>query len=102
HMVDVAGRRREQWIELPGADDPEPDLGGEPGGGEDRLQAVQRDQLADEEAGERLPRRPPGCEDPLLGADEADGDTASVESGQPGEVLGVRLRIADDEVGRAE
>ena len=35
---------------------------------------MQRDQLADEEAGERLLRLPAGREDALLGADEADGD----------------------------
>ena len=91
HVLDVGGRVGEQRVELSRADDAERDLRREPRRGEDRLQAVQRDQLADEQARERLLRRPARLEEPLLGADEADGDAVRVEAGEPGEVVGVRL-----------
>ena len=48
---------------------PELQLGRRARGGEDGLDAVQRDQLADEQDHERLGGRPAGPEDPLLGPD---------------------------------
>ena len=70
--LDVGRALGEQPVELAAADDAERDLGREPRRGEDRLDAVERDQLADEERVEVLRRLPPGPEEALLGADEAD------------------------------
>ena len=58
HVLDVGGPPVEQLGELAVADDPERDLGHERCGGEDRLEAVERDQLPDEEDVERLRRVP--------------------------------------------
>ena len=83
HVLDV----RRAVLRAAASSWPEPttrnaELGRESRGGEDRLESVERDQLADEEAGERLARRPAGPEDALLGADEADGDAVRVEPGE--------------------
>ena len=99
HPLDVRGARLEEPVELPRADDAERELGREPRRFEDRLQPVQRDQLADEErvregAGRTRPK------DPLLRADEADLDP--LEVGELGKEAGVLLRVRDDDVGRAE
>src|SRR5437763_1624727 len=53
HTLDVARRPGQQVLELTASGDPELDLGREPCGGEDGLEPVQRDELADEEAVER-------------------------------------------------
>ena len=66
------GAVAEQRVELARSDDAERDVGREACRREDRLDALKRDQLADEEDGEPLRRRPAGVEQPLLGADEAD------------------------------
>ena len=51
HVLDVRrGGSTERALELAAADDPEAELGREPRRFEDRLEPVQRDQLADEEA----------------------------------------------------
>src|SRR5256885_16286423 len=63
HPLDVGRPVGEQRLELAAPDDPERDLGREPRGGEDRLYAVERDQLADEEAGPGLGRAPPPPEE---------------------------------------
>jgi hypothetical protein len=63
---------------------------------------VERDQLADEQCRERLARPPTRPEDPLFGADVADGDSARWDAAELGEKLRVRLRVGDDEVGGAE
>ena len=70
----------EQRFELAAADDAEPQPRGQPRRGEDRFHAVKRDQLAHEESGERLLRRPARTEDPLLGADEGDLDASGRRS----------------------
>src|SRR5438876_1777854 len=102
HPLDVGRPVGEQRLELAAPDDPERDLGREPRGGEDRLHAVERDELADEEAGPGLGRAPSRPEEPVLGADEADLDPRRREAGERGEEVRVRLRVGDDQVGRAE
>ena len=72
--LDVRRPLAQQRVELAAADDAERDLRSEPGRGEDRLEPVQRDQLADEERVEASGALPAGPEEPLLGADEADRD----------------------------
>ena len=68
------GRSSQERLELPAPDDAERDLGCERGGGEDRVEAVERDQLADEEHVKRRLRLPAGEEEAVLGSDEADLD----------------------------
>ena len=70
--LDVRRALGQQRVELAAAHDAERDLRREPRRSEDRLDAVERDQLADEERVELLRRLPAGPEEPLLGADEAD------------------------------
>src|SRR2546430_250055 len=72
HPLDVGRPVGEQRLELAAPDDPERDLGREPRGGEDRLHAVERDELADEEAGPGLGRAPSPPEEPVLGAGQPD------------------------------
>ena len=60
---------------------------------------MQRDQLADEEARERLVRCPARPEQPLLRADEADGEALRGERGKLGQEVGLRLRVGDHEIG---
>ena len=97
--LDVRRRTGEEPLELAAADDPEAELGGKPGCGEDRLQSVQRDQLADEEAGEGLGPLPAGPEEALLGSDEADLDPPRA---QLAEERRMRLGVDDDEIGGAK
>ena len=99
HPLDVRRAAGEQRVELAAADDPEPQLGRESCRLEDRLEAVQRDQLADEERGERLFRLPARPKHALLCPDEADLEPVARQPGQIGEELGVRVRVRDDEVG---
>ena len=61
---------------------------------------MQRDQLADEEARERLVRCPARPEQPLLRADEADGEVVTTR--QLLEEACVRVGVGDDEVGGAK
>jgi len=70
--VDVGGQVGKQRLELPAADDPEREVRRSAGCGKDRLDALERDQLADEQAGERFVRSPARLEETLLGSDEAD------------------------------
>ena len=102
HPLDVRRSLGEQVLELAAADEAQGQLWGGARCPEDRLHAVQRDQLPDEEARERLARRPAGPEEPLLGADEADLHVGGAEACELGEVVCVRAGIGDDEVGGAE
>ena len=102
---DVGDVRRpglEQGRLLAVPDDADLDLGRELGGREDRLEPVERDQLADEEGVERLRRMPAGPEEGLVGADEGDRDALVGEPEHAAEERGVRLRVRDHEVGGAE
>ena len=81
----LGGRSRSSAVELAAADDAERHLRREPRGREDRLDAVERDQLADEERVELLRRLPAGPEEALLGADEADRQPLGRELAQLGE-----------------
>ena len=56
---DVRRPAGQERLELPASDDPKRDLRCERGSGEDRLEAVQGDELADEERVERRLRLPP-------------------------------------------
>ena len=67
---------------------------------QDRLDALQRDQLADEERDETVRRGPVRSEEPVLGADEADGHF--IEPCEPGEEVRIRRRVCDDDVGGAK
>ena len=100
--LDVRGPRGETRLELAAPDHPERDLRCEARRLQHRVEAVKGDQLADEQGGERLPPLPAGLEDPLLRADEADRHLPVREPGPPGEVVGVRLGVGDDEIGRAQ
>ena len=77
HPLDVPGPVVEEMLELAAADDAERDLGRERGGGEDRLEPVERDQLADEEGVKRALGLPARTEEPVLGADEAHLDASA-------------------------
>ena len=94
------GPRVEKPVELPAADDAERELGREPRRLEDRLQPVQRDQLADEERVREGLGGTSRAEDALLRADEADLDPLAV--GELREEAGVLLRVGDDDVGGAK
>ncbi len=75
-VLDVRRQVGEQALELSAADDAQGDVRVELRGGQDRLHALERNQLPDEQRLE-VPRRcPPGTEDSLLRADEADLDVA--------------------------
>src|SRR6266542_6796635 len=100
--VDVVGPIAHEVLELAVADDPQAQLGRRPRRGEDRLQPVQGDQLADEESRERILGRPPRAEYALLGAHEADLDALRGEAGERAEMAGVGPRVGDDEVGAVE
>src|SRR5581483_9237718 len=84
-------------VELARADDPEGDVRCQARRGEDRVQPVQRDQLADEE--DRAAALPPGPENALLRADEADLDAPRAERSKH---LGVRRRVGHDQIGGPE
>ena len=74
HATPRSRAGREQLLELTAADDAELQLRRAPRGLEDRLQPVERDQLADEQRGELASAAPSPAEDALFGADEADLD----------------------------
>ena len=86
-------------VELAAADDAHRHVWSEPCRLEDRLQAVERDQLADEEDAKRLVGPPTCVEEPVLRADEADADALAGDPPQLGEEVRVRLGVRDDEVG---
>src|SRR5262249_21284119 len=100
--LDIWWEVLESVLELAAADEAEWYLGGRAGRGDDRLDSVERDQLADEQARERLARGPAGTEKPFLRADEADLDAFRRQPGQLGEADGVRAGIRDHDVGCAQ
>ena len=100
--LDVGRRVVEQPVELAAADDAHGHLGSEPCRFEDRLQAVERDQLADEEDAERVVGSPTGMEETVLGADEAHADSPARDLAELCEEVRVRFGVRDDEVGLAE
>ena len=77
---DVPRALASKRLELAAPGDAQGKLGSEPRRREDRLQPVQRDQLADEER--RLARFPGGPEQALLRADEAHGDARPRDAGE--------------------
>src|SRR5439155_6575135 len=95
HPRDVRGPVAEKLLELAATDQPERQLGCEARCGENRLETVQRDQLADEQARESFRSRPAWLEQAFLCADEADLDTACTELA---EAFCVCLRVGDDEI----
>ena len=100
--VDVRRPRLQQGVLLPASDDAQLELGRERRGLEDRLEPVQRDELADEEGVERLGRVPAGAEERLVGPDERDRDALLGQPEGLAEERRVRLRVGDHEVGRPE
>ena len=100
--LDVRGPLVDERLELAAADEPKRQLGERACGREHRLETVQRDQLADEQHGERLRRRPAGAEDPLLRADEGNLDLLARQPAELGQVVGVRARVGDHEIGPSE
>ena len=100
--LDVRWAPLELRLELAAADEPERELGRDARRLEDRLEAVQRDQLADEEARERALGAPAGLEDALLRADEAHLDLRARQIPEPGQERRVRLGVRDDHVGGAQ
>ncbi len=101
-MLDVVRPAVEERVELAVTDDAERDVGEQRGRGEDRVEPVERDQLADEEDVERLGRMPSRPEERLLRADERNLDALLAEAEGPPKERGVRLRVRHDEVGGAE
>jgi len=87
-------------FELPRPDDRDFELRSQRRGGEDRLEPVQGDQLADEQ--EVVAWRPRRVEDPLLRADEADGEAAPRQMRELGEVRCIRFGVGNDDVGCAQ
>ena len=72
-------------------------------GGEDRLEPVQRDQLADEECVESSAGcATPGLEEPLLRARRSRPRGAPRPAAEFGQVAGVLRGVGDDEVGATE
>src|SRR5207247_5190094 len=71
---------------LSAPDQPDADLRRGARGAEDGRQAVERDQLADEQACKRLLGCPAGAEEALLGADEADLESLGGEPCELGQV----------------
>ena len=100
--VDVGGPVDEERLELAAADDPERDLGGERSRGEDRLEPVERDQLADEERMKRTLGLPARVEEPVLGADEADLDALRGQPELLAEEPRVSVGVGDDDDRPAE
>ena len=98
--LDVGRARLEQRVELSAAGDGDGQLRHEPGRGEDRLEPVQRDQLAHEQ---EAPVRAPGrMEDPFLRADQADGEALARQAGEVGEESGALVGIGHGQVGCSE
>ena len=100
HVLDVRRARLEQAVELPAADDSEVDLRRKSRRGENRLDALKRDQLADEKRGEAGGRLPPRLEETVLRADEAHGYLVQIS--ESGEELGLRAGVGDDDAGSSE
>src|SRR5262249_23648824 len=100
--LDIWWEVLESVLELAAADEAEWYLGGRAGRGDDRLDSVERDQLADEQARERLARGPGGKGGAVLRADEADLEAFRRQPGQLGEADGVRAGIRDHDVGCAQ
>ena len=98
-MHDVRRPVLEHRPELAAPDQPERNVARLTRGGDDRVHTLQRDQLADEQRSERLSGVPGRAEEPVLGADEADGDVAA---GELREEARVRLGVGDDEIGGTE
>ena len=94
--LDVCGRVPHQRLELAAAHDAKAKLGCTSRGLEDRLQPVERYQLADEQRSEVLRCPPPRREDAFLCADEADLHVPRAELAKE---RAVRLRVRDDEIG---
>ena len=89
----------EHAAELARADDPERNVGKQAGRPEDRLEPVQRDQLADEEHLEHLPEAAsPGLKTLILRAYEADLDPRARQLERLGEEARVLLRVRHDEI----
>ena len=98
HPFDIGGPPVEEGLELAAADDAERDLGNERGRREDRLEAVERDQLADEEGVKGRLGLPAGPEQAVLGADEADLHPVRREAELLAEEPAVGLGVGDDDV----
>ena len=100
--VDVGRAIGEEAVELARADDTERDLGREPGRRQDRLEPMERDQLADEE---RM-KVSAGCQPGWKSRSSAPTkQTAKRSPGRPPrlcEVARVLLGVRDDEVGASE
>jgi hypothetical protein len=101
-VLDVGRAGFEQRGELAVAHDAERHLGDERRRRQDRLQAVERDELADEQDAERLRRMPAGPEERLVRAHERDRDTLGEQPERVPKERGVRLGVRDDEVGGAK
>ena len=89
-------------LELAAADDAKRNLRRESGRGEDRLETVERDQLADEERVKRGVRLPAGPEEPVLRSDEAHLDPVRRQAELVAEELGVGVGVGDDAIGATE
>ena len=98
-MFDVRRLSYEDVLELATADDPEAKLGCEARSLEHHFDAVQRNQLADEQHGERTFRVPSGTKDGVLRADEAHVDRR-VRQGR--EEIRVSLGVGYDEIRSGE
>ena len=77
-------------------------LGREPRGLEDRLHAVEGNQLPYEDGVEGLVGAPARMKQVLLGADQADLDAGARNLPHLGQEVGVRLGVGNDEVRLAE
>ena len=102
HPLDVLGALLHDLVELAAADEADRELRRQPGGLEDRLEPMERDQLADEQEAERLVGAPARMEEAVLGADEADAHALAWNLAELGEEVRVRLRVGDDQVGQPE
>ena len=100
--LDVRRRRGQLVRELAVSDHPERDLRCEPGGLEDGVEPVERDQLSDEERMKRLGRLPARVEQAIFRTDERDVDLAGRQAEGLAEEAGVRGGVCDHDVGAAE
>ena len=101
-MLDVGRARVEERRELSVARHDEADLWDQGGGGEDRLQPVQRDELPDEQDVRPLDLDRAGREQIVLRPDERDLDPLLRQAEGIAEVVGVRLGVRDDEIREPE